>query len=116
MTIIEIRQTATGEVAYVLEKGKIYKLPVEDLTGGSGDYDEAPEEVPAPRRAVRRRVVPRGELTIDDIPDDLPMALARAEMPIPEIGKPVVRTPSGPRPKGIPANMIDLFRKPPELA
>ena len=72
MKIIEIKRQANGqEVAYLwdAQRGRILKMPVEDYTPDSeGRAPGFEEDIPAPRRQTRERV-----LTIDDIPDDLPL-------------------------------------------
>jgi hypothetical protein len=119
MKIIEIRKTNIGEVAYLFSNGKIYKVLVEDLTGKYVENETRPvfEEDIEEETAPRRRIAPRqkGELTLDDIPDDLPLGPRREEISIPEIGQDRPK-PKGPAPKGIPRNMADIFRKPPELS
>jgi hypothetical protein len=117
MKIIEIRETDIGEVAYVLNEGRIYKMMVEDLTGAALPplKEFAPRQKVKPVMPVPIKTIDEG-LTIDDIPDDLPMAPRRAEQPIPELGKVVPKLPKGPIPKGIPRDMVDIFRKPPDLA
>ncbi len=116
MKILEIRKTQNGEVAYILDGGKLFKVLVEDLTGGS-QIEEQDERPPLQQR-VRPAPMPReaGELTIDDIPDDLPLGPRREERPIPELGKAAPPKFKGPIPKGIPRNMVDIFKKPADLA
>lgn len=86
MKIIEIKNTSYGEVAYIFDehKGRVIKIMVDDYTGikgrGEEEFDEQieeeiEEEVPRVRKAIVKkpiqRRVPKGEITIDDIPDEM---------------------------------------------
>jgi hypothetical protein len=113
MKIVEIRINKYGEeVAYLWDegKGKIFKVLVEDRTEDGEPiniYQQDDEE--SLRRPVKRklRTIARGEeITVDDIPDDLP-----------DLPEQVQRKLPGPKvaPKSIvPPHLRGIFIKPDE--
>lgn len=110
MTIIEIKQTRQGEVAYILDeqRGRVVKVLVEDLTQAEYAEDERYEEPPAPRRVpvrmpsqqVRRPRPP----VIDDGLEDAD-GLEDSHTPKPKL-------PIKPKPSIIPPHLAGVFQQP----
>jgi len=113
MKIIEIRNTAYGEVAYVLDGGRILKVPIEDYTAnkpareGELEYEEM--EIERPRKKIKRRIEV-GEETIDNpiIPSFIPkdkqqMVIEDDELVVKE--KPVFK----PQRQNIPRHLQGIF-------
>jgi len=122
MKIVEIKNTPDGEVAYIFDEraGKLYKIWVEDYT--QTEEEERPLPKPKPKQRIRPVEMPifdgKRELTVDDIPDDLPDRRPPArtienentqeELP------PSLRVTPKRNKSMIPPHLVGIFRKPGE--